>query len=276
MSASNAADYVMYSSSVANFFSCLFNEYLIQSVTTIAIIMIRCIVMFLESVIKDFIIGPATIIRRALVRFAFFPISVLLRLLYNTTVEESLLAVNIKNGIEIFKILLKYTITTVIFGCMLGFLVGFLLGSVHSIIKIPEFYLTIMPKYLEIVIGGVNHLKYGFLQLLELWLGRVSMVMKNEDGDELFADLLDTYEQEYGPFGESENEIEKIEQENSESVRYDTHTSDVSGISNIFDSLHETGTARTELEDPRNSMIQKGKECNYYDKIDIKELGNPR
>ncbi|AMD19878.1 HCL273Cp [Eremothecium sinecaudum] len=233
------------------------------------------VVNFIWLTISTFILRPATILKRSVLKLSLLPLNAVLGVLLHTSVEELVSTTDINGVIAIIRLVFQYAITTAAVGSMLGLCLGIMIGFLHRTVRIPVLYISVMPKYMQVLTTTASYIRDLFSDLLDLSVRNIPVMTNGDspDEDNLFADLLETYEHEYRRVGEAEKDFSNNDSPISIQGN-DTHLSDLSALSNLFDSVPETGTVRTDLGDLRSTIDRKGKSYSsaYSDNFDIKEL----
>ncbi|AGO09987.1 AaceriAAL004Wp [[Ashbya] aceris (nom. inval.)] len=245
---------------------------------------------------------PMMALQRAIWTLALFPANLLLKIFLRTSVQELAVGTDFRGALTIAKVCVQYVVATAVVGSFLGITTGVVLGSIHRMLRIPALYVTILPTYVDRTTEWVASVRELFSNIIDAGLRSIpilsSGVLVDESGD-LFTDLLDTYEHEYVQYSQSNGKGLREPQSNSKDIREesekvefddygnmtpvsiqdeeDSGTSTLSAISNLWDSVPDSGTVRTDVDELKynlkNSSRQKiAHTTQRYDKFDFSEL----
>ncbi|AET37527.1 Ldb16p Ecym_1288 [Eremothecium cymbalariae DBVPG len=254
-----------------------------NAVAIISNVIYQVLVKPVQVILSMIIWNPVVIIKRVLGKFAVVPVNAILWVFFRTSLQDLFATADVKSAFVIAQVCVQYTITTAVVGLILGLVLGALLGSLHRIIRVPVLYITVLPTYVERLFVYIDEISNFVRRISELGMRSIPLIsndaLKEENSDSLFADLLDSYEYEYGhtektkidnyrPLTPVSAPIDEVDEDR------DSDRSNVSWLSNIWDSIQETGTVRTDIEELKNSSDRKlkGYSSGYYDKLHIEHL----
>lgn len=234
---------------------------------------------------------PMLTLQRAIWKLALLPANLLLKIFLRTSVEELAVGTDFRGALTIAKVCIQYVIATAVVGSFLGITTGVVLGSIHRMVRIPALYVAILPTYVDKTTQWVSTVRDFFSNIIDAGLRSIPILSSGvlvDEGGDLFTDLLDTYEHEYVQYSQSSSNglrepvkgdyddygnMTPISIQDEEELG----TSTLSAISNLWDSVPDSGTVRTDVDELKynlkNSSRQKiAHTTQRYDKFDFSEL----